>query len=79
MKNNIEFIKKVVHYYNKNHSTVRETAKNFGISKSLVYYYLTKVLPNDTSKEILSFNKSQRHIRGGEATKNKYLLKRRSK
>ena len=73
---NMKLVKKVVTYFNTHHSTVRETAKTFGISKSTVYVYLTKIMPNATSAEILAKNKAERHIRGGQATKNKYSKKR---
>lgn len=69
-------VEKVVTYFNTHQSTVRETAKVFGISKSTVYVYLTEIKPNATSSEILAKNKAERHIRGGQATKNKYLKER---
>ena len=72
----LEFVEQIVDYFNTNRSTVRATAKHFGISKSTVYRYLTEIKPNETSAEILCINKSERHIRGGEATKNKYLAMR---
>ena len=60
-------------------STVRHTASHFGISKSTVHKDLTyklkiinKTLYNGV-KEILNLNKKERHIRGGEATRRKYL------
>lgn len=60
-------------------ATVRETAKKFGISKSTVHKDITdrvtKINPNlalDVRK-ILEINKAERHIRGGMATKMKYL------
>ena len=59
-------------------STVRETAKKFGISKSTVHKDLRERLPkinvslSDEVNKILDFNKSERHIRGGLATKRKY-------
>ena len=63
-------------------STVRATAQHFGISKSTVHKdlsqklkYLNPRLHNDV-KEILELNKSERHLRGGEATRQKYLKKR---
>lgn len=65
---------------NKN-ATVRETAKKFGISKSTVHKDVTerlaKINPNLAieAKKILDINKSERHIRGGLATKEKYLSK----
>ena len=60
-------------------ATVRNTAAHFGISKSTVHKDLTyklkyynKALFMDV-KTILDLNKAQRHIRGGEATRKKYL------
>ena len=61
-------------------STVRATAANFGISKSTVHKDLTYKLPKINKriylsvKEILDLNKSERHIRGGAATKKKYMI-----
>ena len=63
-------------------ATVRQTASHFGISKSTVHKDLSSRLKyvNKTLyvlvKEILEINKSERHIRGGEATKRKYLIKK---
>ena len=63
-------------------ATVRQAAAHFGISKSTVHKdlsiklkYVNKSLYEQV-KDILEFNKSERHIRGGEATKRKYLKKR---
>ena len=70
----MDLVNKVVDYFNTHDTTVRKTAKHFYISKSSVYVYLTKVKPNSLSRIKLDYNKSQRHIRGGEATKNKYLM-----
>ena len=60
-------------------ATVRETAKRFGISKSTVHKDITERLENldpmlaiDVRK-VLEVNKAERHIRGGMATKEKYL------
>ena len=59
-------------------STVRVTAKKFGISKSTVHTDVTKRLKNINPslymevRKILDENKAQRHIRGGNATKEKY-------
>ena len=61
-------------------ATVRATASKFGVSKSTVHKDLTTKLwyINRSMyyrvKEILNINKSERHIRGGEATKRKYAL-----
>ena len=76
-----ERILSIAEYTIHNNSTVRSTAKKFGISKSTVHKDLRERLPllnADLSKDvnkILDFNKSERHIRGGMATKNKYLQK----
>ena len=63
-----------------NKSTVRETAKVFSISKSTVHKDVVERLPKIDKKlalkvrAVLEENKSQRHIRGGLATKKKYLM-----
>ena len=60
-------------------ATVRQTAKAFGISKSTVHKdvtdRLTQINPTlaHEARAVLDVNKSERHIRGGLATKNKYL------
>lgn len=60
-------------------ATVRACAAHYGISKSTVHKdlsiklrYINATLYSSV-KEILDFNKSERHIRGGEATRKKYL------
>ncbi len=60
--------------------TVREAAKHFGVSKSTVHkdvaYRLREIdkpLYSGVEK-VMQFNKSQRHIRGGMATKRKYEI-----
>lgn len=59
--------------------TVRVIAKEFGVSKSTVHKDLTERLVSIDSelakevKMILDYHKSIRHLRGGEATKQKYL------
>ena len=63
-------------------ATVRQTAAYFGISKSTVHKDLsTKLIRVNKTlymrvKDILEINKSERHIRGGEATKLKYLKRK---
>ena len=58
--------------------TVRAAAKEFGISKSTVHKDLSTRLPKynpllyEQVRKVLDHNKSQRHIRGGLATKQKY-------
>lgn len=62
-------------------ATVRATAAAFHVSKSTVYRDLSSLLPEynpqlyNNVEDILEKNKSLRHIRGGEATKRKYLKK----
>ena len=62
-------------------ATVRQTAKKFGISKSTVHKDVTDRLQqvNPTlaarARVVLDVNKSERHIRGGLATKEKYMSK----
>ena len=62
-----------------NRSTVRSVATHFGISKSTVHKDVTQILIKVNPglyaevKKILDINKSERHIRGGEATKRKYI------
>ena len=59
--------------------TVRGTAKKFGISKSTVHKDITEKLKKQNRawyiqvKSVLDKNKSERHLRGGEATKQKYI------
>ncbi len=59
-------------------ATVRQTAADFGISKSTVHKDVTEriVLLNrslaDAVKHVLEKNKAERHIRGGLATREKY-------
>ncbi len=65
-------------YIVENKATVRAAAKKYGISKSTVHKDVSQRLkminnPLYTEvKKILDENKSQRHIRGGIATKLKY-------
>ena len=71
-------------YIIENNSTVRATAKIFGISKSTVHKDLTerlrKVNPElwRQVRKVLDLNKQERHIRGGRATKEKYKLKQKN-
>ena len=61
-----------------NNATVRACAKEFGISKSTVHKDVTQNLITlqpalyYSVKGVLDKNKSERHIRGGLATKLKY-------
>lgn len=63
-------------------TTIRETAKCFGVSKSTVFIDLTinlETIDHELAKlvrERLNINKALRHIRGGRATKLKHLARR---
>lgn len=60
-------------------ATVRTAAQRFGISKSTVHKDLSQRLPQYNKllyaqvRHVLDENKAQRHIRGGMATREKYL------
>ena len=63
-----------------NGATVRRVARRFGISKSTVHKDVTEKLKRVNPalarqvKEVLDQNKAERHLRGGQATKQKYLI-----
>ena len=69
-------------YIVENKATVRATAAHFGISKSTVHKDVTQTLKRTNKtlyyqvKEVLDVNKQERHIRGGEATRKKYINKK---
>ncbi len=69
----------IANYIIENNATVRQTAKAFGISKSTVHKdvaeRLSQINPGlaAEARKVLDLNKSERHIRGGMATKEKYL------
>lgn len=78
MKNNdrvIDFARYIITY----NATIRQTAKVFGYSKSTVHNDLKnklKKLDKNLYKKIkiiLNNNFLQKHLRGGEATRKKYL------
>ena len=62
-------------------ATVRTAARAFGVSKSTVHTDVTEKLKHTDGalwrevRKVLDENKAQRHIRGGQATKEKYLHK----
>ncbi len=69
-------------YIVENNATVRSAAKQFGISKSTVHQDITTKLQqvnhklHDEVKQVLDRNKQERHLRGGQATKEKYAAKK---
>ncbi|MGN0468792.1 MAG: sporulation transcriptional regulator SpoIIID [Acutalibacteraceae bacterium] len=66
-------------------ATVRAAAKEFGVSKSTVHTDVSKKLEKidfelyELVRRVLDENKSQRHIRGGIATREKYKTLREAK
>lgn len=70
-------------YIVQNGATVRETAGFFGSSKSTVHKLVTGRLKQADPalyarvRKVLDINKAERHIRGGQATREKYLHERR--
>ena len=69
----------IANYIIETRATVRQAAKKYGISKSTVHKDSTERLETINPalarqvREVLDINKSERHIRGGLATKEKYL------
>lgn len=69
----------VAHYIIETKSTVRATAQKFGVSKSTIHkdvtYRLQTIHPSlcNEVRDVLNLNKSERHLRGGQATKEKYI------
>ena len=68
----------IANYIIAENATVRQTAKRFGISKSTVHKDVTERLIQinpalaQEARKVLDVNKSERHIRGGLATREKY-------
>ena len=71
----------IAHYIIDYNATVRQAAKHFGISKSTVHKDVTERLEQinaalaGQTRTVLEVNKSERHIRGGLATREKYQHK----
>lgn len=72
---------KIADFIVENNATVRVAAKKFGVSKSTVHKDMTSRLPAmnkalaHSVRDVLDVNKQERHIRGGIATREKYLRK----
>ena len=66
-------------YIAETNATVREAAALFGVSKSSVHKDITERLEGinpglyEKVRKVLDVNKAERHLRGGMATKEKYL------
>lgn len=73
-----ERVVKEAEYIIAENATVRAAASHFAISKSTVHKDVTERLYIideelfERVREVLNKNLSERHIRGGQATKNKY-------
>lgn len=69
----------IAYYIIENKATVRQTAKKFGVSKSTIHKDVTERLLQINPflaaevRKVIDVNKSERHIRGGLATREKYL------
>ena len=69
-------------YMIEHNATVRQTAQKFGISKSTVHKDVTETLKHLNPslhvkvRSVLEINKQERHLRGGEATRRKYIKER---
>ena len=74
-----ERVLEIAQYIIGNNATVRQAAKHYGISKSTVHKDVTERLHQINPslggevRKVLDVNKSERHIRGGMATKEKYI------
>ena len=73
----------IAYYIIEHKATVRQTAKEFGVSKSTIYKDCTDRLEQinptlaQSVRKVLDVNKQERHIRGGLATREKYLHQHR--
>ena len=64
---------KTAEYIIETKATVRQTARKFGVSKSTVHKARINPSLASEARKVLDINKQERHIRGGLATKEKYL------
>ena len=78
-------VKEVGNYIYETKATVRQTARIYGVSKSTIHKDVTeRLLEIDPElaqrvKSVLEYNKAERHIRGGEATRIKYEKLKKNK
>lgn len=74
----------IANYVIETEDTVRDVAEVYRVSKSTVHKDLTERLPRVSKelsgrvKAVLDKNKAERHLRGGEATRQKYLTEQNS-
>lgn len=68
----------IARYMLRHRATVRQAAKEYGLSKSAVHKDMIRRLPGINAQlgqevaALLEYNKSVRHLRGGEATRLRY-------
>ncbi|MBQ7172367.1 MAG: sporulation transcriptional regulator SpoIIID [Clostridia bacterium] len=76
---------KLAEYIIAHHATVRTAGQRYGVSKSTVHKDVTEKLQEvdpalaSEVRRILQINKEERHLRGGEATKEKYKREKQKK
>lgn len=69
----------IAHFIIANNATVRQAATKFGVSKSTVHKDVADRLASihpalaAEARKVLDLNKAERHIRGGMATKDRYM------
>jgi len=74
-----ERVLEISHYIASTGATVRQAAQEFSVSKSTVHKDMAERLPKinpqlaQKVRAILDQNKAERHLRGGAATRKKYL------
>ena len=74
----------IARYIIESNATVRAAAQKFGISKSTVHKDVSQRLKTSNPplyksvRKVLDMNKSERHMRGGLATKEKYLRRKQA-
>lgn len=73
-----ERVIEVANHILQTHETIRQTAANFGISRSCVHHDLRHKLPHINNElyekihNILEYHKANRHLLGGISTREKY-------
>lgn len=80
----LERCEEFAYYIINNKCTIRKAAKKFGYSKSTIHNDVSNKLKKINKKLYLKVNKilknnfNQKHIRGGQSTKNKYLKNKKT-
>ena len=75
-------VREIAEYIVATGATVRQCARRYGVSKTTVHKDMRERLPRvcpalaDAVARVMRFNREDRHIRGGDATRRKYLQKK---